>query len=73
MNGDSVGNTVRKMMTDAKVVAALSDPFAPATPEDMQRLARAHDKLWHAYEMALQHIEYLEIQLMHWADTRWRN
>jgi hypothetical protein len=72
MNGDSVGNTVRKMMTDAKVVAALSDPFAPTTPQATQ-LAKSYERLWRAYEMALDHIEYLEVQLTHFADLKWKN
>lgn len=72
MNGDSVGNTVRKIMTDAKVVAALSDQ-APATPEDMQRLAQSHEKLWRAYDAALAHIERLEFEFMLRAYPRWRN
>jgi hypothetical protein len=71
MNGDSVGNTVRKMMTDAKVIAALSDQ-APPTPQATQ-LAKSYERLWRAYEMALDHIEYLEVQLTLFADLKWKN
>ena len=69
---DSIGARVAKMMTDAKVVAALSGQ-APTTPIDVERLAHSHEKLWRAYDAALQHIEYLEIQLTHWADMKWKN
>jgi hypothetical protein len=70
---DSIRAAVAKMQTDSRVVAALSDPFAPTTPEDMQRLAHSHKKLWRIYEAALARIEHLEIQLTHFADLRWRN
>ena len=69
---DSIRAAVRKMMTDARVVAALSDQ-APTTPIDVERLAHSHEKLWQAYEAALEHIQFLEVQLTHFADSRWRN
>ena len=69
---DSIRARVAKMMTDAKVVAALSGQ-APTTPIDVERLAHSHEKLWRAYEMALDRIEYLEVHLTHFADLRSRN
>ena len=71
MNGDeSIGATVRKMMTDA-VVAALSDQ-TPPTP-DTERLAKMYERLWSAFEDSRARIEYLEVQLTHFADLRWKN
>ena len=72
MNGDkSIRLAVQKMMTDAKVIAALSDQ-APPKPQ-ATRLAKSYEKLWRAYESALDHIEYLEVQLTHFADLKWKN
>jgi hypothetical protein len=68
---DSIGNAVRKMMTDAKVVAALSDQ-TPPTP-DTERLAKMYERLWSAFEDSRARIEYLEVQLTHFADLRWKN
>ncbi len=71
MNHNSIRNAVAKMMTDAKVVAALSDQ-AP-TPLDPAAVRRAYERLWYSYQEAIQHIESLEAQLMHYADLKWRN
>ena len=69
---DFIRAAVRKMMTDARVVAALSDP-PPPTPLICERLAHSHERLWYSFQDALRHIEYLEVQLTHFADLRWRN
>ncbi len=68
---DSIRAAVAKMMTDARVVAALSDKSPP--PIDVEHLAHSHEKLWRAYEAACDHIELLEIHLAHYADLKWRN
>ena len=68
---NSIRAAVRKMMTDARVVAALSDP--PPPPLDPAAVRRAYERLWYSFQDALRHIEYLEVQLTHYADLRWRN
>jgi hypothetical protein len=70
---DSIGHTVARMLANARIGAALSDPWAPITPEDAERLARSYERLWSAYEGALDRIQYLELQLAHWADLKWQN
>ena len=69
---NSIRDTVAKMMTDAKVVAALSDQ-TPPTPQSEAAVRRAYERLWGAYQDALARIESLEVQLALWADSRWRN
>ena len=70
---DSIRAAVRKMMTDARVVAALSSPVAPTTPIDVERLAHSHRKLWQVHEMACDRIQHLEALLVHYANLKWRN
>ena len=70
-DNDSIGNTVRKMMTDAKVVAALSDQ-TPPTP-DAEGVAHAYERLYRAFELALDRIHRLEIELAHCATLKWMN
>ena len=65
---DSIGATVRKMIMDAKVVAALSPPEL-----DPAAVRRAYERLWDSYSDAMRRIERLEIELAHWADLKWKN